>query len=131
MSVSNCFSAWLYADHTTGYGPGGGNPRRLLWNFFSGGDASDGKGPMGARLPLGPATFKSLVGGSSKGTAKQPRTLPKFAPFPLPNLLGASWLFPVNGLGLQSFCPVVAPSSQSDEALFVFRGQDCIKEVDL
>jgi hypothetical protein len=72
MSVSNCFSAWLYTDRTTGHGPSGKDLHRLLWG---------------------------------------------------------SWLFPVNDLGLQSFCPAVAPSSQSDEALFVFRGQDCIKEV--
>ena len=121
MSVSSCRSVWLYADHTTGHGPSGEDPHCLLRGFFSGRDTFNGKSPTGARLPQGPAALKSLVCGSFKGTAK--------SPFPLPNLLGGSWLFPVNDLGLQSFCPVVAAGSQSDEALFVFRGQDCIKEV--
>lgn len=129
MSVSSCRSVWLYAGHTTGHGPSGEDSRCLLWGFISGRDASDGKSPTGARLPQGPAVLKSLVCGSSFGAARQILALLEFAPLPPPNLLGVSWLFPVNGLGLQSFCPVVAAGSQSDEALFVFRGQDCIKEV--
>ena len=112
MSVSSCRSVWLYADHTTGHGPSGEGSRCLLWGFFSGRDTSNGKSPTGARLLQGPAALKSLVCDSFKGTAKPP--------FPLPNLLGASWFFPVNGLGLQSFCPAVAAGSQSDGGSFCF-----------